>query len=94
MKKKKVVKKKSKSLVKRTSKENSTITFEIDKDLAVTIHSRINSTIVTSLIDKGYIKASDVDNEAAIQVAFVLLANEISDQLLNDLTGIRNEHAN
>lgn len=90
-KKKKVVKKKSRATVKTTNKENSTITFEIDKDLMVTIHSKINKNIVTSLIDKGYVKAVDAENEALIQVAFVLLANEISDQLLNDLTGLANE---
>src|SRR4030066_706829 len=90
-KKKKVVKKKSRATVKTTNKENSTITFEIDKDLMVTIHSKINKNIVTSLIDKGYVKAVDAENEALIQVAFVLLANEISDQLLNYLTGLANE---
>ena len=83
---KKVVKK-SKSTLTKSSKENSTITFEIDKELKVVIHSKINKDIVTSLIDKGYMNAADAENEPLIQVAFVLLASDVAEQILSEVSG-------
>lgn len=67
---------------------NSSVVFEFDKELAVTVKSRINSDIVMTLIDKGYITSEFAEDEASIQFAFVLMANEASEQII---IGVNND---
>ena len=61
---------------------NSTVTFEFDKELNITVKSRINEDIIPVLIDKKYIEAEHSADESTIQFAFILLANESSEQII------------
>ena len=61
---------------------NSTVTFEFDKELNITVKSRINEDIIAVLIDKKYIEPEHATDESAIQFAFILLANEASEQII------------
>lgn len=62
--------------------ENSSVLFEFDNELAVTVKSRINSDIVMKLIDQEYITTEFAEDEASIQFAFILMANEASEQII------------
>ena len=75
----------TKSTVVEVENTNSTITFEIDKELNVTVHTRINKDIILPLLDQNYINANGAEDEGSIQVAFVLIANEITEQLIEEV---------
>lgn len=66
----------------RKTKENSSISFEIDSELKVTVHCRINPSTVDLLIEKGYLDKSQKEDTAAIKLALILMANEVSDQII------------
>lgn len=61
---------------------NSSVIFEIDKELAITVKSRINQDIITILIDKNYITAEHSEDESTVQFAMILLANEATEQII------------
>ena len=72
------------------SEGNSSILFEIDKELNVTTKSRVNKEIVPVLIDNKYLDSPQSEDESAIQLVFVLLANEVTEQIISEI----NEDAN
>lgn len=67
---------------------NSSVIFEFDKNLKVLVKSRINSDITMKLIDEKYITPEFAEDEATIQFAFILLANEATEQIIEGV----NEH--
>jgi len=69
---------------------NSSILFEIDKDLKITTKSRINKDIISTLIDSKYIDSAQSEDEAVIQLVFILLVNEVTEQIMEEV----NENAN
>jgi hypothetical protein len=74
------------STIKKVKDENSTITFEIDEDLKVIVHTRINPKIALTLIDREYLTPKDADDQGAVQLAFVLIANEVTEQIIENTT--------
>ena len=70
------------------SEGNSSLLLEFDDDLQVTVSSRINDSIITSLIDREYIISTDTADEASVQFAFILVANEVTEQIIDRI----NEH--
>jgi ribosomal protein S8 len=64
---------------------SSTLTFEIDPELKITVSSKINPDIVETLIDKGYIKSEFSEDEPTIQFAFILIANEATEQIIENV---------
>lgn len=83
---KKVIKKpKTKATVKLSKATNSSITFEIDDKLNVVTHARINKKIVDTLINHGYLPAKSAEDETAIQLAFVLIANDVTNQIIDQV---------
>ncbi len=72
------------------SEGNSSILFEIDKELNVTTKSRINKDISSTLIDSNYLDSSQSEDDAAIHLVFILLANEVTEQIIEEV----NENAN
>jgi hypothetical protein len=65
--------------------ERSQLIFFIDKDLRIQIKSKINTDIAQKLVDEGYILEGQIEDESAIQLAFILLANEATDQILDQV---------
>lgn len=74
----------SKALIEETDGVSS-ITFEIDSDMNVVVKSKINKRMVLTLIDESYIKADQSEDEGAIQLSFVLIANEVTNQLIDEI---------
>lgn len=63
----------------------SSITFEINNDLEIKVTSKINKEITETLIDKAYIKPEHSEDEATIQLAFILIANEATEQIIENI---------
>jgi len=61
---------------------NSSVIFEIDNELSITVKSRINEEIIAKLIDEKYINAEHAADENTIQFAFILIANEATEQII------------
>ena len=64
---------------------NSCIIFDIDSELKTTVKSRINDEISMSLIDEGYITSEQSHDESAIQLAFILITNEVTEQIIDGI---------
>lgn len=64
---------------------NSSVVFEIDGELNVTVKSRINKDITNVLIDHNYITSAQSEDESAINFAFVLIANEATEQVIENI---------
>lgn len=69
----------------KTEDERSSVTIFIDKDLKMQIKSKINTEIVQKLVDEGYLLEGQIEDEGAIQLAFILLANEVTDQIIEQV---------
>lgn len=69
---------------------NSSVIFEFDNDLKITVKSRINEDIIAKLIDEKYITAASASDEATIQFAFILLANEATEQIIEGVNSNEN----
>lgn len=69
---------------------NSSILFEIDNELNVSTKSRINKDIAGVLVDNQYLDSTQSEDNAAIHLVFILLANEVTDQIMQEI----NENAN
>jgi len=73
---------KTKSSTSVITEGSSTIMFEIDNELSVTVKSSINKEIISTLIDNKYLDSSQSEDDAVIQLVFVLLANEATEQIM------------
>jgi ABC-type uncharacterized transport system involved in gliding motility auxiliary subunit len=73
---------KNKSSIKTDESSLSSITFKFDNDLNVTTHTRINSEIIMTLIDNDYLKSVDSEDKAVINLIFILMANEVTEQII------------
>jgi len=62
---------------------NSSVIFEIDNELSITVKSRINEEIIAKLIDEKYINAEHATDENTIQFALILIANEATEQIID-----------
>lgn len=62
--------------------DDSSLTFTIDNDLRVSIHTRINPDIAMVLLDHEYIEENQTQDNLAIEIAFLLMAYEAMDQIL------------
>lgn len=69
---------------------NSSILFEIDDNLEIKIKSRINEDITNTLIDKGYLAADQSADKEILQLSFILLVNEASEQIIEQVNGNEN----
>jgi len=80
---------KNKSSIKLDDSESSlsSITFEFDNDLNVTTHTRINSDIILTLIDNGYMKSTESEDQAMVNLVFILMANEVTEQIIQKTNG-------
>lgn len=65
--------------------DRSSVTVFIDKNLRMQIKSKINKDIILKLVDEGYLLEGQMEDEGAIQLAFILLANEATDQILDQV---------
>lgn len=69
-------------------KEDSAITISFDKELKVNVFTKINKDqIAPTLVDEGYIRGADMENEDAIHIAMILLANEATSQIVDQYAG-------
>lgn len=66
---------------------DSTITFSIDKTFKVKTFTKVNPDIIKSLVRAQYIEPHQEEDTDAHHLAFVLLANEVSQQLLDEYQG-------
>lgn len=64
---------------------SSTVTFTIDEELQVGVKSEINRDSNLKLIDSEYLTVEDAENDEAIQLAYILLINEATDQIIEDI---------
>jgi len=69
---------------------NSSVIFEFDNDLKIVVKSRINEDIIPKLVDEKYITAASASDEATIQFAFILLANEATEQIIDGVNSNEN----
>lgn len=65
--------------------EDSTLTFTIDKDLKVVMDSKINPEIVPELVKQGFINQVEAESEEILQLSFVVLANEVTEQIITNI---------
>lgn len=72
------------SAIQRTEKESSSISFYIDKELKVLPKTKINDEIIPALIDENYINQGVSDNEIVLHLAMLLIANEVSEQIIEE----------
>lgn len=68
-----------------TEDGKSYITFEFDNELNVVTKSQINKDVVNTLIDSGYILSEHSEDVAMIQLAFILIANEVTEQIIEEV---------
>lgn len=68
---------------------DSSVTFSFGTELegGVGVETRINEDIVTALIDQGVLSPESAEDERAIQLAFILLADEVAEQILMEAAG-------
>jgi len=78
-------KKESNKNVKKVNEGHSSITFEIDPELFITVKSKVNSEIIETLIDSDYLRPEQSEDENAIHLAFVLIANETTEQIIEEI---------
>ena len=60
----------------------TSVLFKMDDKLNVTVNTVVNKDIVTTLIDKEYITSEHSEDEAMLQLAVLLVAYEVCDQLI------------
>lgn len=70
--------------------EHSTITLIIDNDLNVKTVTKINPEVVETLLEKDYLPHNLANDKDAIQFAFVLIANEVTDQIIEEVNEVAN----
>lgn len=68
-----------------TDEHDSMVRFSIDKNLKVSVRSKVNRDIIQKLVEDDFIDESDVENEDALQIALILICNESSEQLLMEI---------
>lgn len=68
-----------------TEEGSSSVTFEINNDLEIKVKSKISKDIIETLIDKAYITPEFSEDEATIQLAFILIANEATEQIIENI---------
>ena len=62
--------------------KHSSILFEFDEDLKVQVRSSINDEILPELIKQEYFTDKQSEDENVVQYCFVLLANEVTEQII------------
>lgn len=70
---------------------NSKLTFEFTPELGVKTHSKINADILTKLVEEQYINADQTEDKFAIQLAFILLTNEATEQMITEINSKASE---
>ena len=69
----------------------SSVIFEIDNELNIVTKSEINKDVINTLIDNGYIKSEHSEDFAMIQLAFILIANEVTEQIIENVNDYENK---
>lgn len=73
--------------VEATNDETTSITFLIDDDLNVTTQTRVNlERVAQVLIDNDYISPDHRNDEFAVHLAFILMVNEVTTQIISKYT--------
>lgn len=62
--------------------KHSSILFEFDENLKVKVHSSVNEEIIPELIKHEYFTEEQSKDENVIQYCFVLMANEVTEQII------------
>lgn len=72
---------------KKSRADSSTFTFYFDKDLVTSMETDVNPNVVDKLVAEGYLAERDISNEDAIHLAFVLIANEVTESIIEQYEG-------
>lgn len=67
--------------------EDSSVTFYIDKDLVVRMETSVNKSVVDKLVAEGYVSERDISNEEVIHLAFLVMANEVTENIIGQYEG-------
>ncbi len=70
-----------------TKDECSSIAFYIDKDFKVRVESKANRDMGNKLVEEGYLSDHQVEDPEAHHLAYLLIANEITDQMISQYQG-------
>lgn len=73
--------------IEKSEAEDSRITFYIDNKLMVRLDTKINRDITDVLVAEGYLGERDISNELAHHLAFLIMANELCEQLIDEYSG-------
>jgi hypothetical protein len=73
--------------IKLSNDKDSSIIFVIDENLKVTTTTSINKAIRSKLVDYNYVDIQDMNNDKAIHLAFIMIANEATSQIMDDFVG-------
>jgi len=72
-----------------TKNESSSITFYIDKNLNIRVESKANRDMANKLVEENYIGENQVEDPEAHHLAYVLIANEVTDQMVQQYQGVQ-----
>lgn len=71
-----------------TDDETSSITFFVDENLNISVRTKANQERVSQILaDNDYIGPEQMNDEFAIHLAFVLMANEVTAQIISEYAG-------
>ncbi|MDH5766618.1 MAG: hypothetical protein OEZ38_11440 [Gammaproteobacteria bacterium] len=74
-----------------TEDGKSRLVFEFDEELNVTTKSIINKDVVPALVDNNYISPDSTEDEIILQLAFIVIANEVTEQIIEDVNENQNK---
>lgn len=63
----------------------SIITFVVSEDLSVKPVTKVHENMVEILVNEDYILESQVEDKNAIDLAFIVIANEVTDQIISQI---------
>lgn len=66
------------------SKPDSSVTFTIDSDLQVGIETNIEQSFSDALVTYGYLNQSQVNDEGAIELAYIVMCSEALNQIIEE----------
>lgn len=70
-----------------TDEDHSQIIFTLDEDLNVSVKTKVNMDKMRQvLMDNGYINHEDTEDETIYHLAFILIVNETTTQLISEYT--------
>lgn len=77
---------KPKTVKKTAHKESASITFSFDNDMKVKLITNFDKKFIKSMLKVGVIDKKDSEDETIIHYGLVVLAKEVTEQILNEFT--------